>query len=272
MWPIYAFDNYFTNNADRPYTPTERWDLLKAHGYDAGYLGVNRTNADAWTTLLDVRAQTERTGLKLAAAYCVLDLNDPQPQGHHTLAEVIELLHPGETLELAITNSAKEKPPAPALDDAAIAIIAPLLSLAKTRGVSIALYHHIWFYLERIEDCVRLAEKINDPALGVVFCGFHWYAVDGTDLPGKFRLAAPWLRLANLCGSRPAPNNDFAGCLPATIEPVGEGDFPLHEFIQGLRAIGYTRPVGFQGYKIKGKPEDTLARSIQAFEKATSTA
>ncbi|MCS6244992.1 MAG: sugar phosphate isomerase/epimerase [Opitutus sp.] len=267
LWPIYAFDNYFTNAA-RPYTSTERWDLLKAAGYRAGYVGVNRDNPASRATLLDAHAQSKRTGLSLAAIYCVLDLTNPQPEGHHSVAEIIEQLQPGDVLELGLTVGWKKKVSDPGVDDTAIAQLTPLLALAKTRNVVIALYHHLGFYLERIEDCVRLAEKINDPALGVVFCGYHWYAVDRTELTAKLRLAAPWLKRANLCGSRPSPNNDFAGALPATIECVGEGEFPLSEFVQALKAIDYRGPVGFQGYKIEGKPEENLGKSIQAFQKA----
>jgi sugar phosphate isomerase/epimerase len=53
--------------------------------------------------------------------------------------------------------------------------------------------------------------------------------------------------------------------MPAkTIELVGEGDFPLAEFVQALSDAGYSGPVGFQGYKIGGHPPATLARSIAA--------
>lgn len=77
-------------------------------------------------------------------------------------------------------------------------------------------------------------------------------------------------RLAGI-GSRSAPADaKFAGCLPKTIEPVGKGDFPLVEFVQALTDVGYSGPVGFQGYKIGGHPPETLARSIEAWRTAWS--
>jgi sugar phosphate isomerase/epimerase len=77
------------------------------------------------------------------------------------------------------------------------------------------------------------------------------------------------VRLANLNGSRPAPEDaKFAGCLPKTIEPVGDGDFPLTQFVQALADVGYSGPVGFQGYNIGGHPPETLARSIEAWRSA----
>ena len=113
---------------------------------------------------------------------------------------------------------------------------------------------------------MRVAEKINDPALRVTFCGYHWFAVDGSELTAKVKLAAPWMCLANICGSQSAPADaKFAGCLPKTIESVGEGDFPLAEFVQALNDVGYSGPVGFLGYKIGGHPPETLARSIEVW-------
>ena len=77
------------------------------------------------------------------------------------------------------------------------------------------------------------------------------------------------MRIANLCGSRSAPvDAKFAGCLPKTIESVGEGDFPLAEFVQALTDVGYSGPVGFQCYKIGGHPPETPARSIKAWQSA----
>jgi sugar phosphate isomerase/epimerase len=91
-------------------------------------------------------------------------------------------------LELAIMMAGSQALDA-SRDAEVIAVLRPLIDLARSRGVTISLYHHIWFLLERVEDCVRVAEKINDPALRVTFCGYHWYAVDGSELAAKIKLA-----------------------------------------------------------------------------------
>ena len=264
---IYAFDNYF---ADSPMAgdPVAQATLLKSLGYGATYHSMNRKTEEGWKKFLDWEADSRRGGLPVAACYTVLEIGKEPPEGGHSVDEVIAHLPSGSVLELAISMVGAQASDA-SRDAELIDVLRPLVDLSRSRGVTISLYHHIWFLLERIEDCVRVAEKINDPALRVTFCGYHWYAVDGGELPAKLRLAAPWMRLANLCGSRPAPEGmKFAGCLPKTIEPVGEGDFPLAQFVQGLADIGYSGPVGFQGYKIDGKPPETLARSIEAWRKA----
>ncbi|MFZ0435872.1 MAG: hypothetical protein WAL87_07885 [Chthoniobacterales bacterium] len=42
----------------------------------------------------------------------------------------------------------------------------------------------------------------------------------------------------------------------------------MAEFVQALTDVGYSGPVGFQGYKIVGHPPETLARSIKAWRGA----
>ena len=269
MHALYPFDNYFSD-ADRAYPAAEQWDILKELGYAKAYLSVGLTNAEAWSRLLEVPAQRRRTGLGLAAVYTTVDLaliDKPPAPGAHTVEEMLAVLEPGDTLELALTVGWKKDCSDPRHDETAIAYIRSLLPLARSRGVTFSLYHHLGFWQERIEDCVRIAAKINDPALRVTFCGYHWYACDGTDLIGKLRMAAPWLHLANVCGARRVAPRTFAGSLPATIEPVGDGDFPLADFTRGLREIGYTGAVGFQGYKIGGYPPLNLRRSLEAFRR-----
>ena len=264
---IYAFDNYFS---DSPMAedPVAQAALLKSLGYSATYHSMNRKTEDGWKMFLAREDSSRRSGLPVIAYYTVLELGKEPSEGEHSVEEVIAHLPSGSVLEIAIMMAGSQASDA-SRDAEVIAVLRPLVDLARSRGVTISLYHHIWFLLERIEDCLRVAEKINDTALRVTFCGYHWYAVDGSELIAKLKLAAPWMCLANLCGSRSAPADaKFAGCLPKTIEPVGEGDFPLVEFVQALTDVGYSGPVGFQGYKIGGHPPETLSRSIEAWRGA----
>lgn len=266
--PIYAFDNYFSHSAIAADPPAQA-ALLKSLGYGATYHSMDRKTEEGWKTFLTWEEMSRHGGLPVVAYYTVLELGKEPPEGEHSVDEVIARLPSGAVLELAISMTGAQSSNA-SRDAEVIDVLRPLMEQARSRGVTISLYHHIWFILERIEDCVRLAEKINDPALRVTFCGYHWYAVDGCELAAKVKLAAPWMCLANLCGSRPAPEDaKFAGCLPKTIEPVGDGDFPLAEFVQSLADIGYSGPIGFQGYEIGGHPPETLARSINAWRRAS---
>lgn len=264
-WPLYAFDNYF-RTTDCGLTIAERWDLLKALGYGKGYHSTARENPSSWSEFLGLEEQRRRSGLGLAAAYTVVDLSSPEPVHRPRVIDMIHHLRTGDTLELALQFGWQVDCSDPGHDAAAEQFLRPLLESAAERGVVLSLYHHFGFWLERIEDAVRLAARIDHPNLGVTFCGYHWFACGGNRLGEKIARAAPWLRLVNLCGARPA--HRFAGILPATVEPVGEGTFPLAEFIDALRAIDYCGDVGFQGFRIEGDPRETLGRSIEAFRRA----
>lgn len=266
MWDLFPFNNYFLF-ADREYSADEMWDQTKAAGYDKLYFSVGRDNPDSWALAEQIPAQRRRTGLGLAAVYTVVDLTNPDPDGAHSFDELMGLLEPGDVLELALTVGWQKDVSDPSHDEEAVALARRLLPAAKQRGVTISFYHHLGFWMEKIDDCVRVARAVDDPAVGVTFCGFHWYCVDRVDLGGKMAEAAPYLKLVNVCGSRKRPEgSDFP--LAYTIEPVGEGTFPLDGFIRSLGAVGYSGDVGFQGYKMGGHPPTTLSQSIGAWRAA----
>jgi sugar phosphate isomerase/epimerase len=267
-WKLFAFDNYF-EGADRVYATPERWDLQRSLGYDMTYHSIKREEDVSWQRLLDAPVEIARTGLPLVAAYTIINLDAPTPAPGRSPADMLERIPHGSTFELALTVGWKKDLSDPKHDAAAIAILRSLLPRARELGVTLSLYPHLGFWQERIEDCVRLAEQVKDPALRVTFSGYHWYAIDRSDLHGKMRMAAPWLHLVNVCGAHPTEEGRNYP-LPAVIEPVGQGDFPLSDFIAGLRAIRYTGPVGFQGYLIGGHPPTTLKQSIEAFRRACS--
>lgn len=270
MWKVFPFNNYFLF-ADESYTPEQMWDLTLEHGYDKLYVSVNRNDESSWNVARTIRANRKRTGLGLAAAYVVVDLNDPNPDGVPSIEDVMDQLDEGDILELALKVGWKESVSDPALDPKAIALLEHYLPMAKSRGLTILLYHHIGFYAERFSDCVRVAKRIDDPNLGVTFCGYHWYAADQSDLLTNLQSAGSLLKLVNVCGSRKKQDSPDAP-LKSTIEVVGAGDFPLHEFIRCLREVDYTGDVGFQGYKLSGHAPSNLKTSIEAWKRAVSEA
>ena len=56
------------------------------------------------------------------------------------------------------------------------------------------------------------------------------------------------------------------------IQPLDAGTYDLGAFVRTLRTVGYTGPVGFQGYNIKGEPRAILTRSIAAWRTFDSAA
>ena len=135
-----------------------------------------------------------------------------------------------------------------------------LLQMAERKNAHICLYPHVGSWIERIEDGVRLCAKADHPRLRAVFCGFHWFAKDGKNLPARIREAAPFLRSVNMCGSRgPGP------IFNKTIEPLGYGELDNFALLALLRKNGYTGRIGFQGYSIGGDVYTHLKHSLAVY-------
>ena len=54
------------------------------------------------------------------------------------------------------------------------------------------------------------------------------------------------------------------------IQPLDAGTYDLASFVRTLDKVGYTGPVGFQGFNIKLEPREALARSVTAWRKFTA--
>lgn len=191
-------------------------------------------------------------------------MHEPVPEGGASVVEVMDCLEPGDTVELALMLEWNQDRSDPQHDQMAIDLLGSWLAEAETRDLQISLYHHFGFWMERFDDCLRVARRTDSPRLGVTFCGYHWYAVDREGLDVKFDVARDYPKTVNVCGSRYAPETKQTGT-GYTIESVRRGDFPLSQVVAAMRRVGYTGDVGFQGYKIGGNAEANLAESIESW-------
>ena len=167
----------------------------------------------------------------------------------------------GCDLELTlITRDQSIKPSSMDVDHLAIERLEPVLEIAEKQQARVCLYPHFGAWLERVEDGVRLCQKMKHPSLKLVFCGFHWYAVEGSELSQSVANAVPYLHSVNMCGSRRGGN--IAGC---TIEPLDSGEMDNFSLFGLLHRYGYTGRIGFQGYGIGGDAYTYLQRSMNAF-------
>ena len=88
----------------------------------------------------------------------------------------------------------------------------------------------------------------------------HWYAVGGQDLRQSLNSVAPYLASVNVCGSRRV--NGWV--MPATIEPLDEGELDTIVVLSELKRIGYDLYVGMQGYSLAGDAHAKFRRSLAA--------
>jgi sugar phosphate isomerase/epimerase len=244
---VYAMDTCFYNSIVR-YPFETRCEMLAELGFDATYLTC--WSDQSWIDVAKLPSVKSKYGLDVAAVYVVAEVAQPDPR----VMNLFETLDGCPAIELAIKSSPDES--------AAVAFVERALAICDRRGINLYLYPHINFWLERIEDATRLCRTINHPRLGAMFCGFHWYAIDGKDLAARLDDAASFLRQANLCGSRRDPNGPAN---KATIEPLDMGEMDNFAILSQLRRIKFSGCIGFQGYSTGGDPYGNLLRSLAAF-------
>jgi len=59
---------------------------------------------------------------------------------------------------------------------------------------------------------------------------------------------------------------DHKGGWDKLIQPLDRGEFDVRTFLEQLRDVGYTGPVGLQCYNVKGDLRENLQRSMKAWK------
>ena len=242
--PVYGMDTGFYSRIGS-YPPDVRTEMLAELGYDATYLTL--WSERAWADLDGLAASAATHGLTVAALNVVADAAAPDER----ILDLIRTVTATRTVEIAIREDG---------DGQALRFLSKAVEAAEANGVDLLLYPHTYYWLERVEDAVRLCAALDHPRLRLLFPAFHWYAVDGTDLRSTLDAAAPYLGGVNLCGSRRLDGQYF----PATIEPLDSGDLDNFAILGALRDVRYGGMVGIQGYGVGGDAYEHFRRSITA--------
>jgi sugar phosphate isomerase/epimerase len=157
------------------------------------------------------------------------------------------------------------KPSDASADPRGVQVLREMSDLAKNTDVQLLLYPHVRDWIERIEDSVRVANKVNRPNVGCMFNVCHWLKVDKSrDYKPLLKQAMPRLWAVSING---ADEFDAGGDWKHYIQPLGRGNFNIAKFLRTLRHLGYTGPVGLQCYGITGDAREHLAQSIEAWRK-----
>jgi sugar phosphate isomerase/epimerase len=227
---------------------------------ELGYAGAGHL----WLDGLAERLETlDDAGLKLFQVYLRVSLDPSKPPFDPRLEEVMPLLK-GRGTMLAVLIAGMS-PSDPAGDARAVPILRQMAELAQESGVKVALYPHANDWLERAEDGVRIAKKVDRPNVGVMFNLCHWLKVDGKSLEATLASAAPHLVAVSINGADQAA--EIQAGRGKMILPLGEGAFDMAALLKTLRDQGYTGPVGLQCYGLPGDAREHLARSMAAWRK-----
>ena len=227
---------------------------------DPGYDGVGHL----WLDNLAERLKTlDAAGLKLFQISLLVDLTPGKPAYDPRLKELMPLLK-GRGVQLALLMKGP-KPSDLAGDPRGVEIVKEIADLVRPYGAQVVLYPHTDFWLESIQDALRLAQKIDRPDVGVMFNLCHWLRVSkDRDYRPVLRQAMPRLLAVSING---ADQEDSKPGWGRYIQPLGRGSFDVLQLLQALRELGYTGPIGLQCYGIPGDAKDHLDESMRAWRK-----
>jgi len=230
--------------------------MLKELGYD----GVGHL----WLDNIPERLKTlDAAGLKLFQITMTVDITPGKQAYDPRFKEILPLLKGRGVQFVLLMNGLK--PSDPAGDPRAVEIIREMAALATNSGAQVLLYPHSFMWLEKIEDCVRVADKVDRPNVGVMFNLCHWLRVSkDRDYQPLLAKAMPRLWAVSING---ADEFDDKPGWARYIQPLGRGSFDMPAFLRALRQLGYTGPVGLQCYGIPGDARDHLVESIKAWRR-----
>ena len=235
--------------------------MLKELGYDGlgGQAGDDR-----------MATELEGAGLRLFNGYLTLSFDGARPALDDRMRAILDRMQRHDSaLWLAVqkveTNGVATARTSPDGSDIAVAKLREIADYAKARGVRIALYPHTGMWIERVEEALRVADKLNRPDVGVTFNLCHWLKVEGADrdpLP-VLKAAQPRLMFVTINGADAGDTRSMGW--DRLIQPLGSGSYDVAAFLRKLREADYTGPIGFQGYGISQEPKEVLRKTIAAW-------
>lgn len=233
----------------------EQAQMLKELGYD----GVGHI----WLDGVEERLRSlDAVGLRLFQITMKVDLS-AQPPYDVRFTNMLRQVQ-GRRVQFCLLISGANPSDASA-DPRAVELLRQMSDLVRETDVQLLLYPHANNWIERIEDAVRVAKRVNRPNVGVMFNLCHWLWVDSSrDYVPLLRSARPWLWAVSINGADTFdPQRDWK----RYIQPLGRGDFDVAGLLRALLQQGYTGPVGLQCYGIGGDAREHLAESMAAWRR-----
>jgi len=250
--PFFAMDTATKDAAHQ--TAIEQVEMVR----ELGYAGIGCT---AGQELGEMAKELDKNGLRLFTVYLGVNIDPDQQKYGPELKETIEVLKDRNAMLWLFVQSKQHKPSAPAGDERAMKILREVADMAAEANVRVALYPHTGFWVERVEDAVRVAKKVNRKNLGVTFNLCHWLMVDDEkNAESLIKSAMPHLFVVTINGAD-SGGKDWK----TLIQTLDRGTFDMRKFLKTLADAGYTGPIGFQGYGIGGEARDNLNHTMNAW-------
>jgi sugar phosphate isomerase/epimerase len=253
-YPFFPFCIDWHDSRKRGYV--EQAAMLKELGYE----GVGHIFLDGVAERIK---SLDAAGLKLFQITMSVDVAPGKTAYEPRFKEVLALVK-GRHMQFTLLVNGMPASDV-SVDPHAVAILREMSDLARDSGAQLLLYPHQGSWVERIEDSVRVAEKVNRPNVGVMFNLCHWLRVDKQrDYQPLLVQAMPRLWAVSICG---ADDFDAAAGWDHYIQPLDKGSFNVGLLLKTLKDLGYQGPIGLQCYGIGGDVREHLARSLSAWQK-----
>jgi len=233
-------------------------EMLKELNYDGiGYSGFNNIE--------QMLEELDKNDLKMFATYFNV-LIDPAPgkdKYRPETKDAIKRLKGRDVMLWLTVNSTKHKPSSPDGDPCAVAVIREIADMAESSGLRVALYPHYKSWIERVEDAVRVAKKVDRKNVGATFNLCHWLMLDEEkNLEKRLKSAMPCLFVVTINGAD-SGGKDWK----ELIQTLDRGTFDIRNFLETLNKLNYTGPIGLQGYGIGGDAYKNLKNSMDAWRR-----
>ena len=241
---------------DKHKTAKEQVEMVK----ELGYAGIGCTAGEGVGEMLE---ELDKNGLRLFAVYLGANIDADQQKYGPELKEAIEVLKGRNSILWLFVQSKKLKPSSLEGDASAVQVIREIADMAAESGLRVALYPHTGFWVERVEDAIRVAKKVDRKNVGVTFNLCHWLRVDDEEnMKSLIKSAMPYLFVVSINGAD-SGGKDWK----QLIQTLDRGSFNILRFLKALKKSGYTGPIGLQGYGIGGDAYENLKRSMSAWRK-----
>ena len=261
--PFYAMDTAFR----RPgLTQAQQFELVK----ELGYAGIGWHQEPPQQAKASAEAM-EKIGLKMSAIYCPAKVTRAGALTHSPdLPELMGALKGhGTIIWLHIGGRG------PAFDsltgsEPLIKTLRGLSDTAAANGLRIAIYPHVGEWTAKFADAIKLAKVVKHPQFGVSFNLCHALAMgEQQAIPQLLEQASDVLVTATISG---ADDGITGGNWRRLIQTLDKGSYDVGIVLRTMRKIGFTGPIGFQGYGIQGDARSILEPTMRAWRKLSAAA
>lgn len=262
-YPLFAFNNAV---ADAQYdTPEKQVALIKS----IGFAGMEKEGINGLTETLQA---LDKHDLKLFTIYININLDNPEQPYDQNLENVFKLLKGRGTMPWFYVTSSKFKSSSVETDIIAVPILQRVADLAAQYRLKIMVYPHQNYWIESVDDALRVVKKADRKNLGFTFNLCHFLAVEGLKADEKFtslvEQSIPYLFAISLNGAD-YPTKEILrsqNVWNSFIQPLGSGNYNTFKYLETFISKGFKGPVGLQCYNINKEKPVHLKESIIAWK------